>query len=79
MFVSPPNPYVEAAAPHVVVIGDGAFGSWTELELDEVMVMGPLGLMSLKEGTSEGIPAMAQQVKNPTNFHEDEGLIPGPT
>ena len=24
-----------------------------------------------------GIPAVAQQVKNPTSIHEDAGLIPG--
>ena len=26
---------------------------------------------------SVGIPTVAQQVKNPTNIHEDAGLIPG--
>ena len=25
----------------------------------------------------EGVPVVAQQVMNPTNTHEDEGLIPG--
>ena len=24
-----------------------------------------------------GVPVMAQQVKNPTRIHEDEGSIPG--
>ena len=27
---------------------------------------------------SLGVPAVAQQVKNPTGIHEDAGLIPGP-
>ena len=25
----------------------------------------------------EGVPTVAQQVKNPTSIHEDVGLIPG--
>ena len=29
--------------------------------------------------TAKGIPIVVQWVKNPTNIHEDAGLIPGPT
>ena len=30
-----------------------------------------------KEQGIPGVPAVAQQVKNPTSVHEDEGSIPG--
>ena len=30
-----------------------------------------------KKNKKHGVPAMAQQVKNPTSTHEDTGLIPG--
>ena len=33
----------------------------------------------LKKKTSGGVPIVAQQVKNLTSLHEDEGLIPGLT
>ena len=34
---------------------------------------------AIKNKTKTGVPIMAQQVKNPTSIHEDEGtgLIPG--
>ena len=28
-------------------------------------------------GSVQGIPVVAQRVKNPTSIHEDVGLIPG--
>lgn len=30
-----------------------------------------------KEKVSKGVPAVAQQVKDPTSIHEDAGSIPG--
>ena len=28
---------------------------------------------------SQGVPVVAQRIKNPTSIHEDAGWIPGPT
>ena len=32
-----------------------------------------------QQQNKQGVPAVAQQVMNPTSIHEDAGLIPGPT
>ena len=38
-----------------------------------------LKIKFLLEKSYEGVPTVAQQVKNPTSVHEDAGSIPGPT
>ena len=35
-------------------------------------------VLRTKKGMPGGVPIVAQQVKNPTNVHEDVGWIPGP-
>ena len=35
--------------------------------------------MSIVKSSKEGVPIVAQRVKNPARIHEDAGLIPGLT
>ena len=40
--------------------------------------MGPGNIVSkFKNSSSEGVPIVAEWVKNPTNIHEEVGLISG--
>ena len=43
----------------------------------QLRILCPTSYHSKKSMTEMGVPAVAQEVTNPTSIHEDVGLIPG--